>query len=156
MLPAESWDMIRARQRRATLFRARAKMMDKRERVYQAFGAFLADFVRDLNHLSEAGWAILIEGPRDARAMRRLGFRGPMVTVGALGRSGVGVLADARRVVILTDLDREGATLASRFVKTLNHEGIKTSLSERRRLKAASRGVFLHIENLSRFGEQPE
>ena len=131
-------------------------MMDKRERVYQAFGAFLADFVRDLNHLSEAGWVILIEGPRDARAMRRLGFRGPMVTVGALGRSGVGVLADARRVVILTDLDREGATLASRFVKTLNHEGIKTSLSERRRLKAASRGVFLHIENLSRFGEQPE
>ena len=156
MLPAESWDMIRARQRRATLIRARAKMIDKRERVYQAFGAFLADFVRDLNHLSEAGWAVLIEGSRDARAMRRLGFRGPMVTVGALGRSGIGALADAKKVVIMTDLDREGATLAARFVKTLNHEGVKTSLSERRRLKAASRGVFLHIENLSRFGEQPE
>jgi len=131
-------------------------MIDKRERVYQAFGAFLADFARDLNHLSETGWTLLIEGPRDARAMRRLGYRGPIVTVGALGRRGVGTLADVRKVVIMTDLDREGSTLAARFVKTLNHEGVKTSLSERRRLKAASRGVFLHIENLSRFAEPAE
>jgi 5S rRNA maturation endonuclease (ribonuclease M5) len=131
-------------------------MIDKRERVYQAFGAFLADFVRDLNHLSEAGWALLVEGPRDVKAMRKLGYRGPMVTVGAHGRSVMGALGDSRKVVILTDLDHEGATLAARFVKTLNHEGVKTSLSERRRLKAASRGVFLHIENLSRFGESTE
>jgi 5S rRNA maturation endonuclease (ribonuclease M5) len=128
-------------------------IQDKRERVYQAFGEFLADFARDLNHLSEAEWALLVEGPRDARAMRKLGYQGQMVTVGALGRSGIVVLGDARKVVILTDLDREGATLASRFVRALNHEGVKTSLSERRRLKAASRGVFLHIENLGRFGE---
>jgi 5S rRNA maturation endonuclease (ribonuclease M5) len=153
MLPAESWDMIRARQRRATLIRAREKIMDKRERIYESFGAFLADFVRDLDDLSEAGWALLVEGPRDARAMRRLRYEGQLVTVGALGRRGVGALEGVRKVVIMTELDREGATLAARFVKSLTHEGVKTSLSERRRLKAASRGVFLHIENLSRFGE---
>ena len=162
MLPAESWEMIRARQRRATISRTKMKkiyklgILGKRERAYQAFGAFLTDFARDLNHLSEAGWVLLVEGPRDARAMRRLGYRGPMVTVGEVGRRGAGALGDARKVVILTDLDQEGATLAARFVKALKHEGVKTSLSERRRLKAASRGVFLHVENLSRFGGPTE
>jgi 5S rRNA maturation endonuclease (ribonuclease M5) len=126
-------------------------MINKRERIYQSFGAFVLDFVRDLNHLSDAGWAVLVEGPRDAGAVRKLGYKGFCVTVGELGRRRDEALGDARKVVILTDLDREGALLASRFVKRLGHEGLKTSLNERRRLKAASRGVFLHIENLSRF-----
>ena len=73
------------------------------------------------------------------------------MTVSLLGRNGLGALGDSKRVVILTDLDREGALLASKFVKRLRHEGIDASLSERRRLKSASRGVFLHIENLGRF-----
>jgi 5S rRNA maturation endonuclease (ribonuclease M5) len=126
---------------------------DKRERVYQAFGAFLADFVRDLNHRSEDGWSLLIEGPRDQSALRKLGYRGRLMTVSSLGRHGAVALREAAGVVILTDLDREGGVLAARYVKRLNHEGFRTSLSERRRLKAASRGVFLHIENLSRFAE---
>ena len=72
-----------------------------------------------------------------------------------LGRNGQAALGGAKRVIILTDLDREGTVLASKFVKTLSHEGVQTSLGERRRLKAASRGVFLHIENLVRFA-RPE
>ncbi len=73
------------------------------------------------------------------------------MTVSLMGRNGAAALIGLKKVVILTDLDREGTLLASKFVKRLNHEGIETSLSERRRLKAASRGVFLHVENLVRF-----
>ncbi|HKT21203.1 MAG TPA: hypothetical protein VJR06_01075 [Nitrososphaerales archaeon] len=58
-------------------------------------------------------------------------------------------------MIILTDLDREGTLLASKFVKRLTHDGVQISLSERRRLKAASRGVFLHVENLGKFA-RPE
>ena len=126
-------------------------MIDKREKVYQAFGAFLVGFVRDLNDRSADGWSLLVEGPRDIRALRRLGYDGSLVTVYILGRNGAEALGGAKGVVILTDLDREGAVLAAKFVKRLSHEGISASLSERRRLKAASRGVFLHIENLGRF-----
>ena len=125
-------------------------MIDRRERVYQAFGAFLIDFVRDLNNSSEDGWSVLVEGPRDRRALRKLGYSGNLVTVSFLGRNGV-ALRDSKKVIILTDLDREGTSLASKFVKTLGHEGVQASLGERSRLKAASRGVFLHIENLARF-----
>lgn len=130
-------------------------MIDKRERHYQAFGVFLSDFVRDLNFRSEEGWSLLVEGLRDQKALRNLGYHGSLVIVSLLGRNGPGVFGGSRKVVILTDLDREGAILASKFVKRLNHEGIATSLSERRRLKAASRGVFLHVENLARFA-RPE
>ena len=73
-----------------------------------------------------------------------------------LGRNGISSLGGTRKVVVLTDLDREGTVLASKFVRLLNHEGVQTSLSERRRLKAASRGVFLHIENLARFAKPEE
>jgi 5S rRNA maturation endonuclease (ribonuclease M5) len=130
-------------------------MIDKRERVYQAFGTFLADFIGDLNHSSEDGWSLLVEGLRDRRALRKLGYDGALVTVSLMGRNGPRALNGAKKVVILTDLDREGTVLASKFVRSLAHEGIRTSLSERRRLKAASRGVFLHVENLSRFA-RPE
>ena len=129
-------------------------MIDKRERVYQEFGEFLIGFIRDLNHRSEEGWSLLVEGPRDERALRKLGYEGVLVTVSRMGRAGPGALGDARSVVILTDLDREGTILASRFVKRLRHEGLTISLRERGRLKAASRGVFLHVENLSRFANE--
>jgi 5S rRNA maturation endonuclease (ribonuclease M5) len=128
-------------------------LIDKRERVYQAFGAFLSDFVRDLNDLSEDGWSLLVEGPRDERALRKLGYSGTLVTVPRLGRNGPAAFGNGRKVVILTDLDREGTVLAARYIKRLGHEGLKVSLGERARLKAASRGVFLHVENLSRFAQ---
>ena len=128
-----------------------SESIDKRERDYQAFGAFLADFVRDLNNSSEDGWSLLVEGVRDQRALRKLGYDGDLLPVSVFARKGAPFPAGAKKVIILTDLDREGAVLASKFVKRLSHEGVRASLSERRRLKAASRGVFLHIENLSRF-----
>ena len=128
-------------------------MIDKRKRILQAFASFLSDFVRDLNHLSDEGWSILVEGQRDKTAMRKLGFKGTLFTVSSLGRGVQRALGDFKKVVILTDLDREGTLLASKFVRVLSHEGVKTSLAERSRLKLATRGVFLHVENLSRFAE---
>lgn len=130
-------------------------MIDKREKMYQAFGDFLAGFVVDLNVLSEAGWTVLVEGKRDANALRKLGFVGKVVTISSAGRYGVSAFGGAMKVIILTDLDREGAVLTSRFLKRLSHDGLRISMRERRRLKIASRGVFLHVENLSRFA-QPE
>ena len=133
--------------------RSDRKMIDKRKKAVNVFGAFISDFVRDLNQLSEEGWSVLVEGQSDEKALRKLGFRGRLASISAVRRKGMSAFGDSRKVVILTDLDREGAVLASRHLKALSHEGIRTSLAERRRLKHASRGIFLHIENLSRFAE---
>ena len=128
-----------------------ARLIDKQEKKYQEFGEFVLRLVMDFNHLSEEGWSILVEGPHDARALRKLGCLGNVVTISSVVREGNAIFGKDRKIVILTDLDREGAVLAARYIKRLAHDGFKTSLRERQRLKNASHGVFLHIENLSRF-----
>jgi 5S rRNA maturation endonuclease (ribonuclease M5) len=128
-------------------------MIDKRQKTIDAFGVFISDFMRDLNQLTEEGWSILVEGQRDEKALRRLGFKGHLASISSVRRRGMGAFGGSKKVVVLTDLDREGAVLASSCLKALTHEGLRTSLAERRRLKHASRGVFLHIENLSRFAD---
>jgi 5S rRNA maturation endonuclease (ribonuclease M5) len=126
-------------------------LVDRRERGYEVFKAFLSDFIRDLNNSSYEGWSLLVEGVRDARAIRTLGYAGHLFTASEYRLKGMASLAGTKKVIILTDLDHEGASLASKFIRMLNHEGVRTSLRERKRLKAASRGVFLQVENLARF-----
>ena len=122
----------------------------QREEKFNRFAEFLAGFVKDLNHLASDGWSVLVEGKRDWRALRALGYTGPCVTMVDLDTKGTACLPSQGKVVVLTDMDRAGALLAARCIKTLSHQGFRVSLAERRRLKAASRGVFRQVENLSR------
>ncbi len=126
----------------------------RRERRLSEFAGFLQGFVRELNDLAGEGSAVLVEGKRDARALTRLGYSGPVFTLAILTSSlsaRESLRESVRQMVILTDLDVEGRRLAARYVKFLAHQGVKPSLAQRRRLSEASRGVFLHIENLGRF-----
>ncbi|HYB76134.1 MAG TPA: toprim domain-containing protein [Nitrososphaerales archaeon] len=129
-------------------------MRDRHKQAIDGFGEFAIGFVRDLNHLSERGWGILVEGQRDETALRKLEFLGTIALVSDFRREGARAFGGLKKVIILTDLDREGSVLASRFLKELAHEGFTVSLAERRRLKHASRGLFLHIENLVRFEDR--
>ena len=126
-------------------------MLHKKPKRYDEFAEFMGIFITDLNHACEDGWSLLVEGPRDLRALRRLGCVGNIVTVSSVVREGKAAFNKDGKVIILTDLDREGAVLAARYIRRLSHDGFKTSLRERQRLKNASHGVFLHVENLSRF-----
>ena len=126
----------------------------RRERRLSEFALFLQDLVKELNDLAGDGSAVLVEGKRDAKALTRLGYSGPLFTVALLTSSAAArerLRESVRQMIILTDLDVEGRRLASRYVKFLTQEGVKPSLAQRKRLSEASRGVFLHIENLARF-----
>lgn len=126
----------------------------REERRFGEFVSFLQDLVKELNDMSEEGAAVLVEGKRDAAALRGLGYAGPLFTVSILTSTAAArekLRREVSTMVILTDLDGEGRRLASRYVKFLSHEGVNASLAQRRRLSKASRGVFMHIENLRRF-----
>ena len=126
-------------------------------RRFQRFEEFLPGFVKELNDISSAGGAVLVEGKRDVLALRGLGYSGRMFSSNVLAASEASrqeLRETAGLVVILTDLDSEGRRLASRYVKFLATEGLKSSLAQRKRLAAATKGVFLHIENLSRFAPE--
>jgi len=135
--------------------------MLQRERRLSQFSEFLRALVKELNDLSGEGAAVLVEGKRDARALTELGYTGPLFTIAILTSSLAArerLREEVRQMVILTDLDGEGRRLASRYVKFLVRQGVKPSLAQRKRLSEASRGVFLHIENLGRFaleGDRP-
>ena len=128
--------------------------IQREERRFREFSAFLGDFVKELNDLSSEGAAVLVEGKRDEEALVGLGYSGPLFTVAILTANAASrerLRKGVSKMVILTDMDAEGRRLASRYVKFLTKEGVPVSLAQRRRLSKASRGVFLHIENLRRF-----
>ncbi len=147
-------EMSRAVQRRAT-----SKFPPSgRDQRYSDFVEFLAAFIDELNALAEEGAAVLVEGQRDSRALSSLGYEGKILTKTSLSSKQLEPsLRGVNSVVILTDMDREGRSLAARYITFLQTMKIAVSLSQRRRLRRASGGVFLHIENLSRFNpEVPE
>jgi len=124
------------------------------DRRFQKFEEFLPGFIKELNDLSVHGGAVLVEGKRDVLALRGLGYLGLLFSATQLSSSRASrqkLREEVKEIVVLTDLDSEGRRLASRYVKFLAHEGVRSSLAQRKRLSAASRGVFLHIENLGRF-----
>lgn len=132
--------------------------MIQKDRRYLEFIEFLVAFIDELNDLAVEGAAILVEGQRDSSALVDLGYDGKILTRISLSSARVDAsLKGVKSVVILTDMDKEGRKLAARYMGFFLPRGVKTSMSQRRRLKRASYGVFLHIENLSRFApEVPE
>jgi len=145
--------MSRSVQRRATK-NPKMNKLPWDERRFQRFEEFLPRFIKELNELSTEGGAVLVEGKRDVAALRSLGYSGPIFSVSVLTSSRTSrqkLRDEVREMAILTDLDAEGRRLASRYVRFLAQEGVKSSLGQRRRLSEASRGVFLHVENLARF-----
>jgi len=131
--------------------------MRDQKREYEEFKEFLQAFIRDLNDLSEDGSLVLVEGKRDVNALRKIGYTGGILSISSVSsRESQRALARARSIVILTDLDSEGRRLAARYTKLLRAKGLDTSLTERKRFSAASRGTFLHVENLKRFSHVDE
>jgi 5S rRNA maturation endonuclease (ribonuclease M5) len=129
-------------------------MTHVQNRKFEAFQDFLRSFVVELNNLSEEGGVVLVEGKRDMDALREIGYTGGLLSVSSFNsKQARKTLGNAKSVVILTDLDRQGRQLAARYTKLLRTEGVAPSLAQRKRLSQASKGTFLHIENLRRFSE---
>jgi 5S rRNA maturation endonuclease (ribonuclease M5) len=125
------------------------------QKRFLEFVEFLTVFIHELNALSQEGAAVLVEGKRDRDALVGLGYTGPVMTRALLhSPRGVAAVRKVKLAIILTDQDGEGRRLAARYADFFARRGIETSLTQRRRLKRASNGIFLHIENLARFGPE--
>jgi 5S rRNA maturation endonuclease (ribonuclease M5) len=95
----------------------------------------------------------VVEGPRDEKALRRLGYKGNLITCSQVGVNDYDLMSlisvNFKRVLILTDFDQEGNALAQKFSTLLEREGVKVEKSLRSRIGAytSSLGVF-EIEDL--------
>jgi 5S rRNA maturation endonuclease (ribonuclease M5) len=94
---------------------------------------------------------VVVEGERDRRALRRLGWAGPVALVHRgrpISATASGLAAARGKVIVLTDWDTEGGRLARRLRDFLEAENLALDLEYRRRLARILRGELTHVEGL--------
>ena len=99
---------------------------------------------------SSSGTVIIVEGKNDETALRRLGLTGPIVCFKSSGKGLADFLGhiQAKRVMLLTDFDREGRDLSARMAKELVHLKVRTDDVLRKQLSALVRQDVRTIEGL--------
>jgi len=105
---------------------------------------------------SSSGTVIIVEGRKDEETLQRLGLTGPIVCFKSSGKVMNDFLGQisARKVILLTDFDREGRELSTRMARELGHLKIATDDILRRRLSALVKQDARTIEGLCAFVEK--
>lgn len=112
-------------------------------------------FVRKLNDECKNGALVVVEGQRDARALRSIGFRGDLFLL-CHNKGLVELASEAERykkTILLPDLDKKGRALTKKAAIILQERSVKIDLFFRRELAKATKGKIRHIEELNRFGD---
>lgn len=106
------------------------------------------NFIISLN--SKANSAVIVEGKRDAEALKVLGFSGKVLEFHKFG--GVTKFADLasryKHLIVLFDSDRKGRYLTCKIIEQLERR-TKVDLSFKKELVTITKGKIRHIEQLS-------
>lgn len=115
----------------------------------------LTCFVNRLNDEAKEGALVVVEGLRDASALRGLGFHGPLYLLCHNGSPLrlTTVASRFKKTILLTDLDSAGRALTKRTALLLNARKRKLDLSFRRQLNIVTKGTVNQIEDLKRYQE---
>lgn len=116
-----------------------------------AFPEFVELWPKLVGEGRSPGTVAVVEGERDRRSLRRLGWSGPIVAVHqgrTLSEVAQSLVSAHRRVIVLTDWDTEGGHLARRLKEFLEPEHLELDLESRRRLARVLRGEVVHVEGL--------
>ncbi len=110
-------------------------------------------YVKRLNDESRNGALVVVEGLRDLRALRAIGFDGDVVMFCHNGGKHllVGEAAKYRKTILLLDRDKEGRSLTKKAAVLLGDNKSVIDLFFRRELASVTRGRVRHIEELSRY-----
>ena len=113
----------------------------------------LSRFVQKLN--SEKGALVVVEGLRDARALRSSGFSGDlfMLCHRPKGVSLEDQCSKFEKLVFLLDNDAEGRRLVERTKKLLSGKA-SIDMYYQRALLPAAKGRIRHVEELSQYAER--
>ena len=110
----------------------------------------LQHLIHSLN--SKKGSMVVVEGKRDASALKKLGYSGKLCEFHSF--KGLTKFADSiasyKNLIILFDGDRKGKYLTSKIISRLEHR-IRIDLSFKRKLVTITKGKIRHIEDLSKY-----
>ena len=104
-------------------------------------------FVFQLNLMKDS--AVVVEGKRDAAALKKLGFSGQIIEFHKFG--GIVNFADSvaryEKLIILFDRDRKGRYLTEKTIQLLQRR-TKIDLSFKRKLTVITKGKIRFVEQL--------
>ncbi len=104
-------------------------------------------FVFQLNLMKDS--AVVVEGKRDAAALKKLGFAGQIIEFHKFG--GIVNFADSvaryEKLIILFDRDRKGRYLTEKTIQLLQRR-TKIDLSFKRKLTVITKGKIRFVEQL--------
>lgn len=113
----------------------------------------LSRFIKKLNHEEDA--LIVVEGLRDAKALRDSGFDGEIFML--CHKQNVTKLENEatkyKKTILLLDNDSEGKKLTARTQRILRGR-VKLDLFYQRELLPASKGKIRHVEEFAGFAEK--
>ncbi|HUO43157.1 MAG TPA: toprim domain-containing protein [Methylomirabilota bacterium] len=105
---------------------------------------------------SSNGSTIVVEGQKDRESLRKIGITGPIHCIQSSRQNAVGfaeTLGQTKKVVILTDFDREGISLANKLSRTLNAHSVHVNLVLWKSLRELTRSHVRSIEELPKYLE---
>lgn len=113
----------------------------------------LSHFIKKLNHEEDA--LIVVEGLRDAKALRDSGFDGEIFML--CHKQNVTKLENEatkyKKTILLLDNDSEGKKLTARTQRILRGR-VKLDLFYQRELLPASKGKIRHVEEFAGYAEK--
>ena len=117
----------------------------------------LQKILERLKDEAEKGGVIVVEGPRDKDSLKTMGITGEILCIQNSRRNTIGFaeqLEGKRKVIILTDFDRQGVFLANRLGRVLNSQHIHANLILWRELRGLTRSELRSVEELPRLYER--
>ncbi len=107
----------------------------------------IRNFVFQLNLMKDS--VVIVEGKRDASALKKLGFSGQIIEFHKFG--GIVNFADSvaryEKLIILFDRDRKGRYLTGKTIQLLQRR-TKIDLSFKRKLAVITKGKIRFVEQL--------
>ena len=108
-----------------------------RRRIRDPHG--LLEELRDLlNKMGYLASIVIVEGPRDVEALKRIGYRGRIEISSKYGVSDSDFVESLARsvtsVIVLTDFDEEGRRINRDLTRLLERRGVKVEVGLRRQL----------------------
>lgn len=112
-------------------------------------------YIKNLNDESENGSLVIVEGKRDVKALRSLGFLGKILMF-CNNNNFDSLVYEAEKyhkIILLFDLDREGRSLTKKAAILLEGKKHVIDLFFRRNLSSITYGKIKQIEELIRFSK---
>jgi 5S rRNA maturation endonuclease (ribonuclease M5) len=111
----------------------------------------LQKLIERVNEESEMGSVIVVEGSRDRESLRIMGVKGTILCLQSSRKNAIGFVEQLdgdKNVIVLTDFDREGVSLAKKLTRVLNSQRIHANLVLWRELRGLTRSDIRSIQEL--------